>query len=133
MKTGNRLVSISLSFIGKADQVVNTTTLFVTFIAFMGWSFLAMQTVIGPKTWLWMPIGGLLVVALLTCFSILQEGWRDLSQLAWVKLLVSLVSLLRNGVAVIVMFRLAQSIYASIRSDSGLGPGEALWRIVLGG
>lgn len=88
---------------------------------------------IGSKSWIWLIIGAPLVVALLTLHSILLEAWRELAEIRWIRLFIRLISLLRNAIALLAMFRLAQAINQAIATQSGLSPWQALWRIVLGG
>jgi hypothetical protein len=110
MKAEKTLIDKSLGSFGKLDESLNFIVLWVTFIAFMSWAFLSVQFLIGPKSWLWLLIGAPLVIALLTLHSILLEAWREIAEIKWVKLFVRLISLFRNVIALLAMFRLAQAI-----------------------
>jgi hypothetical protein len=99
----------------------------------MLWAFLSAQAVIGKQSLWWLLLGPVIIIV----FGVIRYvGWEARHELAKnpvIKLGGNLISLLRNGIALMAMLRLGQAINKAIEYESGLTPWQALWQILLGG
>ncbi|MCZ6673454.1 MAG: hypothetical protein O7C75_11020, partial [Verrucomicrobia bacterium] len=133
MKPIENIFGKCVQIVGAISKGVDTATLWLTFIALMLWAFLSTQAVIGKQSLWWLLLGPLILIV----FGVIREvGWEARHELAKnpvIKLGGNLVSLLRNGFALMAMLHLGQTINKAIEHDSGLTPWQALWKIILGG
>jgi hypothetical protein len=133
MKPVEKIFGKTQQAVGAISKGVDTTTLWLTFIALMLWAFLSAQALIGKQSLWWLLLGPLILIV----FGVIREvGWEARHELAKnpvIKLGGNLISLLRNGIALMAMLRLGQAINKAIETESGLTPWQALWQILLGG